>query len=189
MPFWSTGLHTPYILLCQKPSKVLSVPSATFGDFVTFEQWDWRPMRLNKNSHSCCKGPLFFAFLLEEQRSGVYMHFCRHHSLCIAFPWLMLSEGQLGHWPGSRACTSGLVGRCTLSRASGQRGAAGRQTSSLAHSFFLCLPKSCFCSQIALAYLVLCECLWDPPGSPESVGPCTLFCAALHVVQVTWGLL
>lgn len=107
-------------------------------------------MRLNKNSHSCCKGPLFFAFLLEEQRSGVYMHFCRHHSLCIAFPWLMLSEGRLGRWPGSRVCTSGLVGRCTLSRASGQRGAAGRQTSSLAHSFFCVFLKAAFAHKLLL---------------------------------------
>ena len=40
-----------------------------------FVQGGSRPMWLNKNSPSCCNWQLFFAFVLEEQRSGMYIYF------------------------------------------------------------------------------------------------------------------
>lgn len=60
------------------------------------------------------------AFLLEEQRSGIYIYFHRCHSFFCALPGLVLSAVQLGHWPKSRICISG---QCTSAGPPG----AGRQ--------------------------------------------------------------
>lgn len=110
----------------------------------SFVQGGSRPMWLNKNSPSCCKRQLFFSFLLEEQRSGIYIYFLHQGRFSVPFLscFCSLASWVISGW-WLRICLSDQTMLCTLREPPGAgKGQLEDQLLSLGHFFFIICTKS-----------------------------------------------